>query len=200
MIIGGLTPSDVTSSRKAEAISHDLCRWLRYFCTSAEFIIPNAYLDDWFELDVLCLMKTGLVDEYEIKISRSDFLVDAKKKQKYGRDAGVLKHDLLRGDYHRHPIRRFHYVCPEGLISVDEVPSFAGLIEVLEPFKMRKGSSAYMFKVTKQAPDLRPNRSKEADPAVAASIYKKMAYRYQQQVYDGKVLHAPMPRPSLESD
>lgn len=63
--------------------------------------------------------------EFEIKISRSDFKADAKKEKAT---------QLVNGFYiawgQQREIRRpnyFYYIVPDGLISVDEVPSYAGL-------------------------------------------------------------------------
>lgn len=52
----------------------------------------------------------------EVKVSRSDFLVDAKKPHRNGEVLGVGEH-------------RF-YFAPEGLIKVDELPKGWGLVEV----------------------------------------------------------------------
>lgn len=58
-------------------------------------------------------METVLV---EAKTSRSDFLADAKKPHRNGMAAGT-------GNYR-------YYLCPEGLIELDEVPKGWGLIWV----------------------------------------------------------------------
>lgn len=50
---------------------------------------------------------------YEIKVSRQDFKQDTEKKQ-----AAALKYS-----------DRFFYVTPPGLIKLDEVPEWAGLLE-----------------------------------------------------------------------
>lgn len=74
-------------------------------------------LSDW-ECDVLSLNKSGYLIEFEVKISRPDFLVDAKKR----------KFNFYNNGTHRLMPNRFYYVCPEDLISVDEIPSIAGLM------------------------------------------------------------------------
>lgn len=75
-----------------------------------------SYLFDMVEHDVLSLYKSGYIAEFEVKVSRSDFLADFKKKK--------FKH---YGSSDRTP-NYISYVCPEGLISTDEIPHFAGLI------------------------------------------------------------------------
>ncbi len=52
----------------------------------------------------------------EAKVSRSDFLADAKKPHRNGEVLGM-------GDYR-------YYICPEGLISIDDLPNGWGLLWV----------------------------------------------------------------------
>lgn len=80
---------------------------------------PNTYLDSW-ECDVLEVTKSGYTYEYEIKVSRADFKAD-KLKQKHGES----KYDTLQAGKR---VNYFSYVCPQGLITPDEVPEWAGLI------------------------------------------------------------------------
>lgn len=56
----------------------------------------------------------NVVDAYEIKVSRADFRRDSHKKQRSAR---------LFSD-------RFWYIAPVGIIPHDEVPDWAGLLEV----------------------------------------------------------------------
>lgn len=74
----------------------------------------NAFMYAW-ECDYWCMDKDGITREFEIKISRSDFLIDAKK----------AKHTIQGANY-------FYYVCPAGLITKEEVPSKYGLIYINE--------------------------------------------------------------------
>ena len=77
------------------------------------------------ESDVIAVSSSDVVKEFEIKISRSDFKADFKKKR---------KHDQLENPakYRRECIpNKFYYVCPEGLIKPEEVPEYAGLIYVV---------------------------------------------------------------------
>ena len=52
----------------------------------------------------------------ETKVSRSDFLADAKKPHRNGEVLGM-------GDYR-------YYICPEGLIQIDDLPDRWGLLWV----------------------------------------------------------------------
>lgn len=76
------------------------------------------------ESDVIAISGSEVVKEFEIKISRSDFKADFKKKRKHDRLQNPSK-------YRTQCIpNKFYYVCPEGLIKPEEVPEYAGLIYV----------------------------------------------------------------------
>lgn len=83
----------------------------------------------FFETDVLSVSKSLVTTEYEIKVSRNDFLKEADKEGKYA---------FLSGQ--RPPRKgipqRFYYAVPEGLITLDEIPDYAGLIYVSKTGKL----------------------------------------------------------------
>ena len=83
-----------------------------------DIIIPN-YFFGWYEMDLFKLSKSGVIYEYEIKISRSDFFNDFKK------DEGK-KHDKIKNGQGK--ANRFFFVVPEDLIKPEEVPDYAGLL------------------------------------------------------------------------
>jgi hypothetical protein len=106
------------------------------------------------ECDVISITKNRVVYEYEIKVSRSDFKADFKKS---------FKHRLLRGDktleedyrrrwevYLNHRPNHFYYVVPEGLVKVEEIPSYAGLIYI----KYDNSFSGYDVAIIKNAPKI----------------------------------------------
>lgn len=81
---------------------------------------------DW-EVDLFSVNKGGMTYEFEVKISRSDFLRDKKKKKwamyKWKKETRLPNYMI--------------YVCPIGLIGVEEIPTFCGLFyyengEILE--------------------------------------------------------------------
>lgn len=79
------------------------------------------YLINDFELDVISVSKSGMLYEFEVKISRSDFLADKKKKKEQF--------------YIHYPDRRpnyFSYACPIDLIKQNEIGSNTGLYYVDE--------------------------------------------------------------------
>jgi len=77
------------------------------------------------------------MEAYEIKVSRSDFRRDNHRKQRGAR---------LFSD-------KFWYIAPKGVIPHDEVPDWAGLIEVDWHCHKYKGSKPFLrFKTVIPAP------------------------------------------------
>lgn len=98
----------------ADQIKYELIRWVEshaYDC-----VIPNFFVGG-YEMDLFVLKKSGILVEYEIKITRSDFFNDFKKGTKHQR---MIEKTCSANN--------FYFVVPEGLVSETEVPSYAGLI------------------------------------------------------------------------
>lgn len=76
-----------------------------------------------FEADVLSVSSAGLYWEFEVKISRADFLADKKK----GLHWGIAKQKLYEAAAAATTPNYFAYVCPPGLIQAAELPDYAGL-------------------------------------------------------------------------
>lgn len=74
---------------------------------------------DW-EIDVLSLNKSDYLTEFEVKVSRSDFKADSKKRKWQFYEKKI---ETMISNY-------FYYACPNGLITENEIPVFAGLIYV----------------------------------------------------------------------
>jgi len=79
-----------------------------------------SYLFYQSECDVLSLLKSGYITEFEVKISRSDFKADARKSKWKFFDNRI---ETGIPNY-------FYYACKEGLISKDEIQDYAGLVHV----------------------------------------------------------------------
>jgi len=92
---------------------------------SRHSILPNVSMYGW-EADLVCMTKADYMHELEIKISRSDFKADFKKR-KHMFLSGKIP---LRGSMFERIPNYFWYVCPWGLIQPEEVPEYAGLIWV----------------------------------------------------------------------
>lgn len=129
------------------------------FLSNPRYVIENLYVFNW-ESDLLFLTRAGYWYEVEIKISRADFFNDAKKRTGFNH----LKSDVLTDPTKRGP-NYFYYAAPKGLLRVDEIPSYAGLIEVGE-----HGG----YDVMKKAPLL---RKEKADPDTLG-LSDKFYYNY----------------------
>jgi hypothetical protein len=98
-----------------------------------ELIVPNSCLFAW-ESDVVSVLKSGFICEFEIKISRADFKADTKKRRTEILVNPHRQRDLWGGGVevlapHSRP-NYFYYAVPAGLIAAEEVPAYAGLLYV----------------------------------------------------------------------
>lgn len=116
-------------------------------------MIPNYKTISGSELDLLTVTQKGEAREYEIKLSRSDFFADFKKKTKhhYYKRSHEEKRSFFCAPNH------FYYVCPEGLLKKDEMPKYAGLIYVGESCiqsTFQGGFMGHKIKIVKRSPKL----------------------------------------------
>lgn len=99
---------------------------LLYFYTAKQnkkLWVHNIYLFNW-ESDFIAVDDKGKIFEYEIKLSLTDFKADFRKRKHsvFGR-ALAEKTTPYAPNY-------FYFVCPAGVVSPNQVPSYAGLIYV----------------------------------------------------------------------
>lgn len=116
--IGGWTEAEVRRILRKYAFAEN----------SLKYCIENLYVFNW-ESDFLCCTKSGIYYEYEIKVSRSDFRADKKKKN---------KHLILEGVQEDRRPNYFYYAVPEGLIEAKDVPDYAGLVYIIDYFPFVK--------------------------------------------------------------
>lgn len=96
------------------------------FCTNYTTLIPNCYTSGDNECDLLAIRKSKFVDEFEVKISRQDFLADAKKcvlvlEEGKKRRKRKPKHEaLLNGEM---LTNYFWFAVVEGVATVNDLPS-----------------------------------------------------------------------------
>lgn len=101
------------------AITNDIQRALMFFAKGQyDVVLPN-FFHGHTECDLFRITQADFIYEYEIKISRSDFFADFKKKD---------KHEILKAGIGKYCPNRFFYVTTENLVSIDEVPKYAGLL------------------------------------------------------------------------
>jgi hypothetical protein len=123
------------------------------------YVLFNSYVFSW-ESDYFSITQDEkYIYEVEVKLSRSDFKADFQKDAKHRLLANATKQDLVvqRGhlfsdyevkngvpgqkvemcgvDYIKAKEctpNRFYYCCPDGLLSVEEIPAYAGLLYLNE--------------------------------------------------------------------
>jgi hypothetical protein len=85
------------------------------------------------ECDVISISKSDYIYEYEVKISRSDFKADFKKEKHQlmlegkGTKERLIKENNTIDTWYLTP-NYFYFVVPRDLISIEEVPEYAGLM------------------------------------------------------------------------
>lgn len=85
------------------------------------------YLFSAWENDVLSLNGSNYLIEFEVKVSRSDFLADRKKSRFVHYDKQLTA---------KYTPNRFYYAVPPGLVQVAELPWFAGLVYVSDKIEV----------------------------------------------------------------
>ena len=134
--------------------------------SGVKYTLSSVYIYNFdkfrWETDFFICTNSFHSHEYEIKIHRSDFRRDKQK---------VKKHDFISSVYNKEDItidyfipNRFSYVCPQGVIPIDEVPEYAGLIEILDLGKI---------KIVKKAPLIIDKPSMKLTAHMADRFYKK---------------------------
>ena len=144
---------------------------------TVKYDVDNLYIFGW-ESDKFIKTRSGLIYEFEVKVSKSDFKNDFKNKkdkhiilegeEKYGdkylpKYYDCLEENKKRGQWAEMSFRKhadndpyylvgghkrpnyFYYCVPPNMITVDEVPWYAGLVYIDE-----KG----VITIAKKAPKL----------------------------------------------
>ena len=118
-----------------------LMRWA-YWDKHHEIMIPNVHFyTSSFELDMISVTRAGLVHEYEIKISLSDYKRDFEKQ---------CKHQLLKLGSNRYTPSYFWYAVAGFNLEAKDVPEYAGLIKIIDEWPW--------VNVIKDAPRLHNNK------------------------------------------
>lgn len=131
---------------------------LRYYYEAGKKIACTNYsgcgLD---ECDVIMVSSSGIVYEYEIKCTRSDFKADFKKTHKHSKLRGDLKERIQEYQSKGWFLipNHFYYVCEDSLIREDEIPLYAGLIYIVnnEPQIIKKAPKLHSTKATQRLLD-----------------------------------------------
>lgn len=151
----------------------------------------------WWECDLFAVLKSGRTTEYEVKLSRGDFFCDSKKgRPNYEPFRDGLcrlrecpeqrKHDLLAAGDVRGP-NRFFYVTPKGLITLDELPVWAGLIELhdcSDEWRPATDWRAWRPSCVRKAPVLHKQKVRLK---VLRDLHRRLHYRYLNSMLEEKV-------------
>jgi hypothetical protein len=90
------------------------------------------------ESDLILIGRDDFTTEMEVKIGKQDFRRDFKKGEKHGN----LNHAYDQTDAPNY----FYFVAPLGMVSLDDIPNYAGLIEI------KQNGLQKQPKITKKAP------------------------------------------------
>lgn len=129
-----------------------------------DFIVPNAQMAH-NEMDLICIRKSGFVDEIEIKLSRSDFKADFCKTARWLCD----KHDQLANGELLPNYFSFYVPASIEEAIINLMPDHAGL------FVFESGHATERIK----APRL--HRDKVSDK-IRLKLGRKIMYRYWREV------------------
>jgi len=119
-----IVQTDCVGFTEANLQKEFVVRWM-WHRQRYKFIVPNCYLDwsDFTEFDLLCVRKSGFIDEIEIKRTVSDFRADFRKSGRFH----LSKHEQLKSG--NAPANYFSFLMYEelGAKIEDEIPEHAGL-------------------------------------------------------------------------
>ena len=168
-----------------------------FFAMSTQkYVLENLYVFKW-ESDKFIETRSGLIYEFEIKVSRSDYKNDFKHKQDKhvileGKEEHIPSYEEYKkrfahygddiGDkyYRTENFKKpnyFYYAVPEGMIDVGEVPEYAGLVYVLPEgaYETRDGRwCSEGFYVVKNAPKLHSEKYADDDLKLSEKFYYNM--------------------------
>lgn len=139
----------MTNEHSEDSIADLLYKKFCVYGKSYIAMIPNCYTLLENECDILAIKKSGYTDEFEIKISRQDFLKDSDKKVRFKSPNGSYSEWIDKQEAYSKgimPTNCFWYVAPEGLILPSELPKHAGLMVVnkygsLQTMKVAKNTT-----------------------------------------------------------
>lgn len=137
-------------------------------------VVPNSCVFGW-EADVVGVLRSGFISEFEVKVSRADFKAEARKAHR-----GLLTNPMQKTFFgeRRHPRPNyFYYTVPSGLIQPDEVPDHAGLLYVEKEVR----SSALYYGTVKIAKPARRLHSEKLADSQREQLMRAVNERYWRQ-------------------
>lgn len=136
----------------------------QYLIKKSKLICPNVMFYG-YEMDICQVTPVGYIHEYEIKLTRSDFLADFRK----------FKHRVFRGEVRDEIPFRFSFVTPPGLLTSKDIPTYAGWFECYLPYHTN-GPEDLSIRCLKSPPRLK--WAKHLNPYEYRKLLSKMSCRY----------------------
>jgi len=124
---------------------HEIQQVLFKSFSSGSIVIPNLSVDG-FERDLVLITNARFYYEYEIKCTRSDFKADIEHKK--------YKHSMFVNEAVASKFfipKRFYYVCQGDIVTVADLPEYAGLIKIYWNMKYLK----WDLNIIKKAPSVK---------------------------------------------
>lgn len=88
------------------------------------------------ESDVIAINTNGYLVEFEVKLTKADFIKDKDKIISINRKR-INKHKLYEQGGGS---AMFYFVAPKGILTIDDIPEWAGLIEVVNREYIKHGT------------------------------------------------------------
>lgn len=168
----------------------------RFLASSTQkYVLENLYVFKW-ESDKFIETRSGLIYEFEIKISRSDFKADFDKKDKHvileGKEEHIPSYEEVKKRFTRYGSdvndkyyrtenfkkpNYFYYAVPEGMIDASEVPEYAGLIYVLPEGENKASDGKWCYDgqyIVKKAPKLHDKKYTDEELSLTEKFYYNM--------------------------
>ena len=109
------------------------------FTDSTKCICKRFQGAGYSEMDVSKVTNTDYIYEYELKISRGDFLKELKNYNENIDTRKYMKHKFMKTVYESRKIKtrskktnkvanKYYFVCPKDLIKIEELLPYQGLI------------------------------------------------------------------------
>lgn len=139
----------------SKSIDKSLSMWL-YQKSHSPITTHVKQISGLGECDVISISKSDYIYEYEVKISKSDFKADFKKeKHKLMLEGKGVKERLIKENnqtikdtWYLTP-NYFYFVVPSNLITIDDIPEYAGLIYIDENLQFNTIKKAPIIHKTK---------------------------------------------------
>lgn len=144
-----------------------LKEWLHFH---GHTFVMKSFLYRKSEMDMMSMYDDYLT-EYEIKTCRENYSNDFKKIVFMGKPCN--KHAIIRSG--QWIANRFYFVCQEGLIDLDHLPEYAGLITFSE--------HTQKFTIIRHAPWIHKQR---VPPGFYKTLSKKLYDRYMSMIQPGR--------------